>query len=58
MVKKVNGIKEKVIEGLDKSSQKLIQTKKERNHHLVVSENGKVVYIKAKEAYKFELQPQ
>ena len=58
MVKKVNEIRERILEGLDLSTQKLIQKKKENNHHLVVSDKGKVVHVKAKEVHKLELQPQ
>lgn len=46
-------IKRKVLEGLDASCKKLIQSKKERNSDVIISENGKIVRIKAQDV-KYE----
>ncbi len=45
MTKKNNNIREKILLGLELSHSKLIQTKKERNLVLVVSDNGKVIKL-------------
>jgi hypothetical protein len=44
-----NEIKEKVLEGLNLSYKRLVQSKKERNLELIVSQNGKIVRIKPQE---------
>ena len=49
MTKDYNTIREKIIKGLELTSKKLIQTKKETNHDLVVSDNGKVIHIHPKD---------
>jgi hypothetical protein len=45
MTKKDNLIRAKIIKGLEIVHKKLIQTKKDRNLELVISDNGKVVHI-------------
>jgi hypothetical protein len=49
MTKKDNLIRAKIIKGLEIAHKKLIQTKKDRNLDLVVSDNGKVVHILSKD---------
>ena len=49
MTKKDNTIRDKIIKGLELTHIKLIQLKKERNLDLVVSDNGKVVRLHAKD---------
>jgi hypothetical protein len=48
MTKKDNSIRDKIIKGLELTHKRLIQSKKERNLELVVSANGKVVRVHAK----------
>jgi hypothetical protein len=43
--KKIKDIRKKILEGLDKTYIKLIETKKKNGGVLVVSENGKIVVI-------------
>ena len=45
MTKKENKIREKILKGLELTHKKLVQSKKERNLDLIVSENGKIVRI-------------
>ncbi|GAB1451683.1 hypothetical protein MASR2M47_17390 [Draconibacterium sp.] len=42
-------VKEKIIEGLEKTYKKLIKNKIDRNFDLVISDNGKVSHIDPKE---------
>jgi len=49
MTKKDNTIRDKIIRGLELTHKKLIQSKKERNLDLVVSDNGKIVRVHAKD---------
>lgn len=49
MTKKDNTIRDKIIRGLELTHKKLIQSKKDRNLDLVVSDNGKIVRIHAKD---------
>ena len=49
MTPKDNPIREKILKGLEIRHKKLIQTKKERNLDLVISDNGKVVRVPAKD---------
>ncbi len=44
--KQVEILREKIILGLKKSYEKLIEMKKQKNSVLVVSKNGKIVKIK------------
>jgi hypothetical protein len=48
MTKNDNNIREKIIKGLKLSHKRLIQTKKDRNLDLVISDNGKVIKIRPK----------
>jgi hypothetical protein len=48
MTKKDNTIRDKIIKGLELTHKRLIQTKKERNLDLVVSDKGKVIRVNAK----------
>jgi len=48
MTKKDNSIRDKIIKGLELTHKRLIQSKKERNLDLVVSDEGKVVRVHAK----------
>jgi hypothetical protein len=45
MTNKDNTIRDKIIKGLELTHKKLIQSKKDRNFDLVVSDNGKVIRI-------------
>ncbi|MBT7094514.1 MAG: hypothetical protein HN936_14800 [Bacteroidetes bacterium] len=49
MTPKQNPIREKILKGLEISHKKLIKSKKERNFDLVISDNGKVIRIPAKD---------
>lgn len=49
MTKKDNTIRDKIIKGLELTHKKLIQSKKDRNLDLVVSDRGKVIRIHAKD---------
>ena len=49
MNNKQNEIRDKIIKGLELTHKKLIQSKKDRNLDLVVSENGKVRRLLAKD---------
>ena len=49
MTKKDNPIREKILKGLEISHERLIKSKKDRNLDLVISDNGKVVRIPAKD---------
>jgi hypothetical protein len=49
MTKKDNPVREKILKGLELTHKRLIQYKKERNFDMVVSKDGKVVRIPAKE---------
>jgi len=49
ITKKDNKIREKIIKGLELTHKKLIQTKKDRNFDLVISENGKVVRVNSRD---------
>lgn len=49
MTKKDNTIREKILKGLELTHKKLIQSKKDRNLELVISENGKIIRITARD---------
>jgi hypothetical protein len=49
MTRKENTIREKILKGLELTHKKLIQSKKERNLDLVVSDNGKIIKIQPKD---------
>lgn len=42
-------IKEKVLKGLDVSYKKLVKSKKELDSEFIISENGKIIRVKAHE---------
>ncbi len=44
-----NPIREKIIKGMKLTHQRLIEEKKAKNTDLIISENGKVVRINAKD---------
>ncbi len=46
---KSNRIRAKIIKGLEIAHKRLIQSKKDRNLDLVVSDNGKVIHILPKD---------
>ena len=48
MTKKDNSVRDKIIKGLELTHKRLIQSKKERNLDLVISDKGKVVRVQAK----------
>lgn len=49
MTKKDNIIREKILKGLTLTYYQLIKSKKERNLDLVISDQGKVVRLRAKD---------
>ena len=49
MTKKDNIIREKILKGLDLTYRKLIQSKKDRNLDLVISDKGKIIHLRAKD---------
>ena len=49
ITKENNEIREKILKGLELTHKKLIQTKKDRNLDLVISKNGKVVWVNPKD---------
>ena len=49
MTKKDNDIREKILKGLELTYRKLIKSKKDRNLDLIISQNGKIVKIRAKD---------
>jgi hypothetical protein len=49
MTKQDNPIREKILKGMELTYIRLIKSKKERNLDLVVSKDGKIVRIPAKE---------
>lgn len=49
MTKNDNNIREKIINGLKLTHKRLIQSKKDRNLELVISENGKVIKVSGKD---------
>jgi len=48
-MKENNPVREKILKGMELTHKRLIQYKKERNFDLVVSKDGKVVRIAAKD---------
>lgn len=57
MTKKNNTVRNKIIEGLDLTCQKLIKSKQERDLHLVVSDStGKVIHLRAKDLEEFNFK--
>jgi len=49
MTKENNPIREKILKGMELTHKRLIQYKKERNFDLIISKDGKVVRIPAKD---------
>ncbi|HPS84177.1 MAG TPA: hypothetical protein PLA88_07670 [Bacteroidales bacterium] len=49
MTKKDNDIREKILKGLELTYRKLIKSKKDRNLDLIISQNGKIIKIRAKD---------
>jgi hypothetical protein len=49
MTKKDNTVRDKIIKGLELTHKRLIQSKKDRNLDLVISENGKIIRIHARD---------
>lgn len=49
MTKKDNDIRDKIIKGLELTYRKLLQSKKERNLDFIISDNGKVIRLHAKD---------
>jgi len=49
MTKKENDIREKILKGLELTYKKLIKSKKERNLDLIISQNGKIIKLRAKD---------
>ena len=49
MTKKDNPVREKILKGMELTYTRLIKSKKERNHDLIVSKEGKIVRIPAKD---------
>jgi hypothetical protein len=49
MTKKDNPVREKILKGMELTHKRLIKFKKDRNFDLVVSKDGKVVSIPAKD---------
>ena len=49
MTKKDNPLREKILRGLQISHKRLIKSKKDRNLDLVISDNGKVIRVPAKD---------
>jgi hypothetical protein len=45
MIKRDNFIREKILKGLELTHKRLVQSKKERNLDLVVSDNGKIIRL-------------
>lgn len=57
MIKKDNTVRNKIIEGLDLTCQKLIKSKQERDLNLVISDsNGKVIHLRAKDLEEFDFK--
>jgi len=49
MTKKDNPVREKILKGMELTDKRLIKYKKDRNLDMVISKDGKVVRIPAKE---------
>lgn len=49
MTKKDNPVREKILKGMELTHKRLIKFKKDRNFDLIVSKDGKVVSIPAKD---------
>jgi hypothetical protein len=49
MTKRDNTIRDKILRGLELTHKRLIQSKKDRNLDLVISDNGKIVRVQPKD---------
>ena len=49
MTKKDNAVRDKILKGMELTYVKLIKSKKERNLDLIISKEGKIVRIPAKD---------
>jgi hypothetical protein len=49
MTKKDNTVRDKIIKGLELTHKRLIQSKKDRNLDLVISDNGRIIRIHARD---------
>jgi hypothetical protein len=49
MTKKDNAVRDKILKGMELTYAKLIKSKKERNLDLIISKEGKIVRIPAKD---------
>jgi hypothetical protein len=49
MTKNNNTVRDKIIKGLELTHKRLIQTKKDKNLDLIISENGRIVRIHARD---------
>lgn len=49
MTKNDNAIRDKIIKGLELTHKRLIQSKKDRNLDLVISDQGKILHIPSKD---------
>ena len=49
MTKKDNAVRDKILKGMELTYAKLIKSKKERNLDLIISKDGKIVRIPAKD---------
>jgi len=49
MTKRDNIIREKILKGLELTHKRLIQSKKERNLDLIISDNGKITRLNPKD---------
>ncbi len=48
MTKKDNSIREKILKGLELTHKRLIQSKKDKNLDLVISDNGRIIRLHSK----------
>ena len=49
MTRNDNTVRGKIIKGLELTHKKLIKSKKEKNIDMVISKNGKIIRVKAKD---------
>jgi len=47
--KRIAFIRDKIIKGMDLTIKKLLKTKSERNADIIISDNGKIIKVKAKD---------
>jgi hypothetical protein len=51
MINNTNTIKEKILKGMELAHRRLVQSKRDRNQDLVISDNGKVIRLHGKDLY-------